>query len=153
MVGEHRNLFLLFWRSFKRKPEGGRCEGVMYYLGGKIVETFCWGLGTKTNNEAKWLAIMYRIEPMAKRIINKTIIQGDSRQVIQKMRRGYRNGNIRCRIIAWRISHHTAGLDLRFVHILRKNNVKVDSLANKGAKLDIGCILFQFDDLKHHPLP
>ena len=43
--------------------------GIIYDPGGKIVGSFAWGLGKKTNNEAKWLALMYGIELMPKRNI------------------------------------------------------------------------------------
>ena len=77
---------------------------------------------------------------LSKLNIEKEIILGDYRQVIQKMRRGYNNGNIICR----RISDFMARKELSFVHILRKNNGKTGSLANKGARHDIGWVLFPF---------
>ena len=82
------------------------------------------------NNEAEWLALMYGIELLTSLNIGKAIIIGDSRQVIQKMRSGYRNGNIRCKRIARRITHSIEGKDYSFVHILWENNEKADSLAN-----------------------
>ena len=45
------------------------------------------------------------------------------------------------------------GLDLIFVHILRGNNGKEDSLANKGPRLEIGRVFLHFDGAKHHPIP
>ena len=152
-MGELRNPFFLLRRSFKREPGEAGAGGIIYDLGGKIVESFAWGLGTKSNNEAEWLALMYGIELMAKINIDKETIIGGSRQVIQKMQRGYRNGNTRCKRIVRRISQIIEGIDLSFVHILRGNNGKANSLANEGGKLEIGCVVLHTNGPKHHPIP
>ena len=72
-------------------------RGIIYDQGGKFVKSFAWGFGTKANNEAKWIALMYGIELMSKIKIKYAFIIGDSRQFIQKILKGYRNGNTRCK--------------------------------------------------------
>ena len=37
-------------------------RGVIFDPGGKIVNTFSWGLRTKTNNEEKWLELFQGLE-------------------------------------------------------------------------------------------
>ena len=85
---------------------------------GQTIKTFAWGLGNKTNNEAEWLALFQGLEMAGTSSISSLIVFGDSRQVIQKMRSGYRNGNIRCKRMARRITHSIEGKDYSFVHIL-----------------------------------
>ena len=43
--------------------------GVILDPGGKIVKTFSWGLGHKTNNEAEWLALLQGLEMADQEII------------------------------------------------------------------------------------
>ena len=71
--------------------------GVIFDPGGKIVKTFTWGLGSKTNNEAEWLALLHGLEMIDWGSISNLLVFGDSRQVILKMRSGYTTGPINCK--------------------------------------------------------
>ena len=35
--------------------------GIIFYPRGNTVDSFAWGLGNKTNNEAEWLVLMLDI--------------------------------------------------------------------------------------------
>ena len=52
---------------------------------GNIVETYAWGIGRKTNNEAEWIALYFALELVEKENIQKIIIFGGPKQIIQKM--------------------------------------------------------------------
>ena len=76
-------------------PEKQSVGGILFDFVGNIVDSFSWGLGKKTNNEAEWLTFMLGFEITARKGISKIIIIGDSKKVIQKMKFGYKKGNIR----------------------------------------------------------
>ena len=77
--------------------------GIIFDPKGNMVKSFAWGLGTRTNNEAEWLALYHGLELIDGKTIPKLMVFGDSIQVIQKMRYGYYKGSSRCKIIYDRI--------------------------------------------------
>ena len=52
---------------------------IIFYPIGNTVDSFAWGLGNKTNNEAEWLVLMLDIELITRKCIRKIIIINDSR--------------------------------------------------------------------------
>ena len=106
---------------------------------GHIEQTFAWGLGHRTNNEAEWLALLQGMQSLANRDFSKIAIFRDSHYVIIKMINGYTTGSIKChhlhdKIIPLMIKAY----DL--FHILRTNNSSTDVLADMGASLPQGQI-------------
>ena len=111
------------------------------------------GLGNKTNNEAKWIVLFQGLEMTSTSFISSLIVFGDSRQVILKVKNGYPTGSIKCRRIYSRISLLHLPENTAFFHILRLNDAKEDSLANRGASLPQGSILLNDEEasIKHIP--
>ena len=56
--------------------------GIIFDTGRKPVVSFAWGIGRKTNNEVKWLALFLGIDLVQKENINRIIVFGDSKQII-----------------------------------------------------------------------
>ena len=108
---------------------------------GQTIKTFAWGLGNKTNNEAEWLALFQGLEMTGTSSISSLLVFGDYRQVILKMKNRYTARSIKCRRICSKISQLHLPKNTTFFHILRVNNAKADSLANRGASLPQGSIL------------
>ena len=79
---------------------------------------------------------LFQLELNANKCIRKSIVIGDSRQVIQKMRHGYVKGKNRCKRIFKRISLINDIGEIMYPHLLWDNNEVVGNLANKGAKLN-----------------
>ena len=52
---------------------------------GKIEQTLAWGLGYRTNNEAKWMALLQGLTILVDTDLFRIAIVGDSRHVIYKM--------------------------------------------------------------------
>lgn len=119
---------------------GGRCGGIIFYPGGNKVVDFSWGLGSRTNNEAEWLAIYHSLEIASTLNMEKLQVLGDSRHVIQAMR----NGSLR-RSKSQRFRKRTELLplptDTLFFHVLKDLNSTADKLANIGATLEKGQLL------------
>ena len=108
--------------------------GVLLDPRGQIKQTFSWGLGHRTNNEAEWFTLLQGMEILANSDLSRIAIFGDSRHVIYKMLNGYTTGSIKCRqlyekIIPLLFKHY------EFYHILRTNNVVADALVNEGGSL------------------
>ena len=111
--------------------------GILLDPKGHVEQTFAWGLGHRTNNEAEWLALLQGLKSLANKDLSKIAIFGDSRHVIFKMINGYTTGSIKCRRLHDKIIPlMTKSYEL--FHILRTNNSAADALANMGASLPQG---------------
>ena len=104
---------------------------------GHVEQTFAWGFGHRTNNEAKWLALLQVLQSLVSKNLCKVMIFGDSRHVIFKLINGYSSGSINCRRLCDKAKPLvTKSYDI--FHILRHNSSAVDALANMGASLPQG---------------
>ena len=99
--------------------------------------SYAWGLGLKTNNESEWLALYFRIKLVEQLNISDLIILGDSKHVILQMIQGSYKKAIKTKRIHERINEITAQIQVSFYHILRKNNIEEDRMANSGVNLDM----------------
>ena len=106
--------------------------GVLLDPRGHVEQTFAWGLGYRTNNEAEWLALLQGMKFLANKDLSKIAIFGDSRHVIYKMINGYTTSFITCRHLHEKITP-LMSKSYEFFHILRSNNSATDALANMGA--------------------
>ena len=87
---------LFYDGASKGNPREARVGGIIFDPGQNIVTTFAWGIGRKTNNEAEWLTLLLGIDLIKKENINKIIVFGDSKQIIQKMRTNNNTGATNC---------------------------------------------------------
>ena len=117
---------------------------------GKIEQTYAWGIGCRTNNEAEWTALLQGLRILVDSNLDKVAIFGDSRHVIYKMINGYTTGSIKCCCLYDKV---VALLSPRyeFYHILRTNNVIADEMANEGASLPQGQL--KLNGVNSPPLP
>ena len=124
--------------------------GFLFDPRGKIEQTFTWGLGYRTNNEAEWLALLQGMKILANKYLSRIAIFGYSRHVIYKMINGYTTGSIKCRRLHDKITP-LLSKHYEFYHILHTNNAAADALANTGASLAQGqfCLNGQIP----HPKP
>ena len=113
-------------------------HGIIFDPRGNIVSSYAWGLGRKTNNEAEWLVLYFRMNLARQLNISKIVVLGDSKQVIHKMNNGFSKGVIKIKRIHNCIRQVTASVEVSYLHILRGHNSEADKLANQGAKLKIG---------------
>ena len=111
--------------------------GILLDPGGQIEQTFAWGLGTRTNNEAEWLALLQGLQLLQEKQYQKVLIFGDSKHVISKLINGYPKGAVKCHRLYNKVKLLMQSTYEPF-HILRCNNSAADSLANLGASLQQG---------------
>ena len=126
--------------------------GILLDPEGKIEQTFAWGLGFMTNNEAEWMALLQGLTILADSDLCKVAIFGDSRHVIYKMLNGYTTSSIKCRRLCDKITP-LLSTHYKFYHILRSNNVAADALANVGASLPQGHLQLNGLDNLLKPIP
>ena len=124
--------------------------GILLDLRRQVEQTFTWGLGYRTNNEAEWLALLQGMKILAISDLFRISIFGHSRHVIYKMINRYTTGSIKCHRLYDKITP-LLSKHYEFYHILRENNVAADALANVGASLPQGH--FCLNGLNSHPKP
>ena len=139
---------MTYHKSNEHILRGGRCGEILLDPRGHVEQTFAWGLGHRTNNEAKWLVLLQGLQSLVSKDLHKIAIFEDSRYVILKMINGYTTGSIKCRRLHDKIIPlMTKSYEL--FHILRTNNSAADALANMGASLPQGQI--SLNDQAPHP--
>ena len=77
--------------------------GILLDPGGNIEQSFAWGLGNRTNNEAEWLALLQGLQILQAKNYRKVLIFGDSNYVISKLINGYPSGEINCRRLYYKV--------------------------------------------------
>ena len=105
--------------------------------GGYVEQTFAWGLGNKTNNEAEWLALIQGLHLLRAKKLRKVLIFGDSRHVIYKLINGYPIGAVKCHRL-FEKDKLLMPKSYEVFHILRHNNNVAGSMANVGTTLPQG---------------
>ena len=111
--------------------------GIILDPGGQIEQTFAWGLGTGSNNEAEWLALLQGLQLLQDKNYQKVLIFGDYKHVISKLIDGYPSGAVNFR----RLFNKAKPLMLKSYeshHIIHSNNTAADTMANLGASLPQG---------------
>ena len=111
--------------------------GILLDPRGHREQTFAWGLGNRTNNEAEWLALLQGLQLLHTKNYQKVLIFGDSRHVISKLINGYPSGAVNCRRL-YNKATLLMSKSYETFHILRHNNSAADTLANMGASLPQG---------------
>ena len=111
--------------------------GILLDPGGQVEQSFAWGLGTRSNNEAEWMALLQGLQLLHAKKIRKVLIFGDSRHVIYKLINGYPEGAIKCRRL-YKKAKLLMSQSYEAFHILRHNNKAADNMANVGARLPQG---------------
>ena len=91
--------------------------GILLDPGGQTEKTFAWVLGHKTNNEAKWMALLQGLELLDMTTTSRIAVFGESRKFIYKMINGYSLGSIKCRRLYDRITPLLSN-KIDFFHIL-----------------------------------
>ena len=128
-------------------------SGIIFDPGGNIATSFSWGIGHKSNNEAEWLSLYLGLELAGWNNIAQLTVSGDSKQLIQKMRMGYKHGAANCRRIYDRICRNNPDLQATYYHILIFNNATVDNLANQGVKNNLGLVSIKGQHTYHKHVP
>jgi ribonuclease HI len=110
--------------------------------------SFSFYLGSKTNNQAEYLALILGLIKL-KRIMNpcdKVIIRSDSQLMVRQIQGLYKVKNNDLKQLYQKVISELSGLDYTLEHVLRSYNTRADALANKAVK-DKDCSNVQLDTL------
>ena len=121
----------------KGNPGVAGAGGILLDPRGHVEQTFAWGLGHRTNNEAEWLALLQGLHSLVSKDLHKVMIFGDSRHVIFKIINGYTFGSINCCRL-YDKAKPLMSKSFELFHILRYNNSAADALENMGTSLPQG---------------
>ena len=152
-IKDQKSFTLFFDGASKGNPGKEGVGGLILNPRGQIINSFSWGLGSKTNNEDEWLALLQGLEMIDAKIITRLIILWNSCQVILKMKTCYPSGSIKCRRLHSRILQLHLPEITYFYHILRETNAKPDTMANKGASLSQGSIILNGEETSFKHIP
>ena len=112
------------------------------------------GIGTKSNNQAKALALLKGCQLALLLGYREIIIFGDSMVLISIIIHGHtlRNGNLNSYLERIQILIPKFGY-IKFVHILRNLNAEAEKTANHGVTLPIGSLKTTLWGQEMHPFP
>jgi ribonuclease HI len=123
----------------KGNPGTAGAGGIIYSSEGKILETFCWGLGQRTNNQAEILSLIKVCQIAKERGHRNLQAFGDSEILIKMIHSGGQFNDAGLNKNLQRLRHILQDFtSFNCYHILRDSNKEADTLANKGCLLAQG---------------
>ncbi len=99
---------------------------------GQVVWETATPLGTRTNNEAEYLALLLLLEEADRRDIRDLEVFGDSRLVVSQVSKAWKINEPRLRELAGRAWALCEGKRVRFSWIPRERNARADALSNRA---------------------
>eukprot|EP00253_Pinus_taeda_P027195 PITA_27195 len=135
-----QNLCSIFFDgASKGNPGPSGAGGIIYSPEGRSKDSFSWGLGVKTNNQAELLSLLKACQIAREKGVKDIQIFGDSEILVKKLIDGelFRNADLNRtlerlkRVLAFFASY-------KIFHILRTSNSEADLMANIGSALDRG---------------
>ena len=100
--------------------------------GGETLWETATPLGTRTNNEAEYLALILLLEEARKRGIKDLDVFGDSRLVVKQVAKAWKINEPRLLDLARRAWALCEGMNVRFGWIPREKNARADALSNRA---------------------
>ena len=129
-----------------------RGGGIFFTPYGKIETYLSWGLGTESNNIIEALALWQGLVIAKNKRINKLIVLGDSRIVIQEIVKGTLPNQLHLRQLIKKIQVLALYFHkIDFYHILRIHNKEANLAANVGTTLIPGSLLINGFQTKCDP--
>jgi ribonuclease HI len=89
-------------------------------------------LGTKTNNEAEYGAVIRLLEEARARGLSEIEIRGDSKLVVCQLKREWKINLPHLRILAKRAWELMGEMNVRLVWVPREKNTFADALSNRA---------------------
>ncbi len=107
--------------------------GVVIYKDGFRVEELSESIGTGTNNQAEYTAILRAIETAHELGAQSVHLRSDSELVVRQLNNQYKINDPELRLLKKKIDSLIASLDITFEHIPREKNSEADKLSKEGA--------------------
>ncbi len=128
------NIFKLFIDGASRNNPGPSGIGFSLLNGDKVVCEQGFFIGTKTNNQAEYTALLIGIF-FAKEFMkpsDKLAVYSDSQLLVRQMNRQYRVRDAQLQKLQMIALELLQGYHHSFCHIYREQNTRADELANRG---------------------
>lgn len=124
----------VFIDGASRGNPGDAGAGVYIKKGNDVVVKAGFFLGTKTNNEAEYLALLLAIFFLKKEVASdeSTIIYSDSLLIVQQMKGVFKVKKQEMRALHTMAVQESFGLFISYEHVPREKNHRADELANEG---------------------
>jgi ribonuclease HI len=127
---------IFFDGASKGNPGRSGAGGIIYLPNGSK-ESFSWGLGIKTNNQAEVLSLLKACQLARKRNPKEIVVFGDSELLIKALRKNKRFNDPALNKQMTRVIRLLKEIpSVQIFHILRELNSEADSLANIGCNLE-----------------
>jgi ribonuclease HI len=141
---------IFFDGASKGNPGTAGAGGVIYDSDGLRRDSFCWGIGQKTNNQAEIQALLKACQIARDRGYKEFQALGDSEILIKNLNTDNLFTNASLNKTLNRLKRILLDFDsYKFYHILRNLNSEADLLANKGCTLGKGQLLLNEENLIH----
>lgn len=144
---------LFFDGASKGNPGQAGGGGIILEPTGKLHWSYAWGLGYASNNQAEFLALWQGLTQVLKMGIQKIMIFGDSKQVVDALNTKKIPKNINLAQVYKKTLLLLAQLrEYKFYHVLRSLNGQADKEANCGTFLSKGHLKVN-GEASHHTIP
>ena len=128
----------IFTDGVSKGNPGPAAVGVAYFLDGLKVETYREDIGTATNNEAEYTALIRALEQLLKSSKLKALgyksiaVHSDSRLMVNQVKGLFKVNESRIRefILKIRSLESEIGLPISYINIPREQNAIADALVN-----------------------
>lgn len=128
------NYWKLFIDGASRNNPGPAGVGIAIMKNDTVYAQYGYHVGTKTNNQAEYLALVMGIYYI-KQVIQQEdllLITSDSQLLVRHMTGHYKVKHPDLKPLYACAKHMLVGINHDIVHVLREENTQADALANKG---------------------
>ena len=124
----------VFIDGASRGNPGNAGAGVYIKKADEVIVKTGFFLGTKTNNEAEYIALLVAIFFLKKHVLadEPIIIHSDSLLIIQQMKGVFKVKKHEMRTLHTMAMQESFGLRISYEHVMRERNQIADALANEG---------------------
>jgi ribonuclease HI len=138
---ERTDFILSFDGASKGNPGQAGGGGLIVKPNTEVMVRYAIGLGIATNNHVEAMALWQGLCQAISNGIRRLIIIGDSRMLIRAIAHSTKTQNAQLNNLLARICLLLQRFDsYQVFHVLRELNSEADEEANRGAKLEQGCM-------------
>ena len=133
-TGEGRQYWKLFIDGASRNNPGQSGAGFVLYKNEERVEAHGFYLGTKTNNQAEYFALLVGLFYVKKCICPRDllVIVSDSQLLVRQVQGMYQVKNTELKMLHQVAREVLSDFAFNIMHVLREDNKEADALANQG---------------------
>lgn len=145
---------IFFDEASKGNPGISGAGGIIYSADEQKQDSYCWGLGRSTNNQAEILGLLKACQLAQRNIGENLQIFEDSEILIKTLNKGDQLNSSALNKTLERIRKLTQNFSsCSFYHVLRAQNKEANINAKKGCPLTQGMMVKNEEEAERHPIP